>query len=595
VKENLFRKILRKIYFKFKLLWNINVFRLLVSLGRAKWALKFFNRIPLPEPELDIADFQSKEKKLWGKYVDQQGKLRLITLKSFMISFLKFAATLAVIVVFVFTTYKLVALFYNLQGKVKSQQQQLQQQTTKQWFQLVNNDSVIVDVKYDPVFKGQQLFLPTITTYANTENVRYFSEDKFLKNYIIFQGGRFVKNFELCNGDVKSFYYPINSGITGYWLFDTTLQSKRIVDFKLLDGQTVRVDMLHNPKIIDNQVSFPTLTKIDNQNKIVFVSANKFLGNTTEISKVRMMKNFVLTNDDTISYVYKRNPDIKGEWLTKEKFQSRSGHSLLQYFKLTNGDSTLIDMSRLHKYVDDQLHLIKINEKGKRSLIFEKKLTGNSIGLKDKRIARDFIQPNGDTISYVYAAEINYGGTWMPRSQLTDLISPPAPVLLLSLTDKAARELRSKPDKDSTLIITIPENKQVEFLNFAPLTTLSTKFLWLLVRYTDKSKKSYDGWIPFASISKSFVDVEADSNTVIKSTISFRKNPNSAAAKIPEISRFAEKTYVRFLDSAPLSDQLSSDFFWIKVHYRDKTDQLKSYQGWIAVGKMDEKYISIKQ
>ena len=79
----------KSLYNGLKLRWNITTFRLCVSIGMAPWAKHFLERIPLPEHALEESTFQSEEQKLWKKYIDLDGNLRLITWKGLFTPLLK--------------------------------------------------------------------------------------------------------------------------------------------------------------------------------------------------------------------------------------------------------------------------------------------------------------------------------------------------------------------------------------------------------------------------------------------------------------------------------------------------------------------------
>lgn len=384
-----------KNYSRFKLSWNLFWFRFAAGRGKPAAAQRFLNRIPLPDTAVDKAAFQAQEKKLWREYVDQDGNIRLITWATILAFLVKALIGMAVVAALIWGAYYLTNTFIYL--KAKSVHPFQPDAITGKEFQLIDRETMVVDIRHRPIFSNRSLYLPVF----------------------IFKGNK-----------TSLFYIP------------------------------------------------------------------------------------------------------------------------------------------------------------------DKKFTGELIPLADGSLARKFILADGSTLSYVYHPKsIGTKGKWLDQSQLARLKAAAGSGNLFFVRKGGAAELRSKPREKAKSILEIPDQERIIFVGFAPISSISSKFVWAQVRYLAGPGKDHQGWLAAVSIGQPFVDAESDSNMlkVAAQTLDFRKAPSTKAARIPGVNRLKKGTRVEFLEFAPLADILSSTYAGIQVKYIHKPG--KDYTGWIFAGKIRERFI----
>ncbi|NIM16363.1 MAG: hypothetical protein GTO45_30570 [Candidatus Aminicenantes bacterium] len=389
-----------KRYSRLRLWWNLFWFRFAAGRAKPVSAQKFLNRIPLPDSAADKGAFQAEEKKLWRKYVDQDGNLRLITWGNIFSSLLKTVIGIVVIAVLAWGAYHLIAALkeYNeLKSKAKT---------------------------------------------------------------------------------VHKFQPDTDTG----------------KEFKLLNGKSIVVDMKHSPIFLDKRVYLPV-------------------------------------------------PVLKGE------------ESHLFYFP-------------------------------------GKKFSGELISLADGSLVRNFLLTDGNTFSYLYnPKKAKAEGTWLQEPQFAELKTAIKTGKVFFVKEGKAVELRSKPRESAKPILKIPNGQRVIFVRFAPISSIASKLVWVQVRYPAGPGKDHQGWMAAVSIMQPFVEAELGPNTlkIINPALSFRKTPSTHAAKIPGVNKLKKGTKVEFLKFAPLANILSSKYAMIQVRYTHKPGE--DYTGWIAAGKISEKFI----
>jgi hypothetical protein len=389
-----------KMYSRLKLRWNLFRFRFAAGSGKPVSAQKFLNRIPLPDCAMDKAAFRTLEKKLWRKYVDRDGNLRIITWGTIFSSLLKTVIGIVMVAALVWGAYHLIAFFNQ--------------------------------------YKELEL---------KVETLRKFQPD--------------IKTGE---------------------------------EFRLLDGKVVLVDMQYRPVFTDSGVFLPI-------------------------------------------------PVLK----------------------------------------DEESHLFYLPGK---------EFSGELLSLADGRIARKFFLADGKILSYVYNPKgAGIKGTWLEQSQLAQLNDAMKSGNVFIVREGLAAQLRDRPLESAKPISKISEAKKLIFLGFAPISSISSNFIWVQLKYLDDHGKNYQGWMAAVSIVKPYVEVESDLDTlkVVAKTLSFREEPSTKAARIPGIQFLKKGAEVEFLDFAPLPGILSSTYAMIQVKYQHESG--KDYTGWIAAGKIKEKFI----
>lgn len=258
-----------------------------------------------------------------------------------------------------------------------------------------------------------------------------------------------------------------------------------------------------------------------------------------------------------------------------------------QNLKLNSGGAIAVDMKTPPLYSGKRLYLPVVikGQKGKVFYIPEDNFTGESISLDNGRQARKFILPDDKIIYYGYSTEPSQvGGIWMEPDKFAEWSAPRQKGPMVLPQNELARQLRSKPDSTSGLIQNIPKDKPVELIEFAPIYSITSDFVWIKVKYTDESGKQVEGWTAAIALGKKFIEPESQSNTLkiaANKTLSFRTQPSTKASKLPGKNALLRGDKVEFLEFASLPDVLSENYFMIRVEYKD--DQTKeTYIGWIA-------------
>lgn len=263
--------------------------------------------------------------------------------------------------------------------------------------------------------------------------------------------------------------------------------------------------------------------------------------------------------------------------------------------KLINGESIMVDLRHKPEFSDKSLCLpVVILKEGKSNLFYipAEQFPGELISLSDGSQVREFLTTNGKAVSYLYNLEkMEAKGTWLGKDQLVNLKTAVKSGTLFAVDDGKAVELCSGPQSSVESILKIPGGEQIIFIHFAPLSFISSKFLWVEVRYLHGPGKDYLGWIPAVSIVQPYLEEEPGSNTfkIINPTLSFRQAPSTHAGLTPGMRYLKTEARVEFLKFAPLENILSSKYMMIQVRYTNKSG--KVYTGWIAAGQIKEKFI----
>jgi hypothetical protein len=407
LKDNLLRKWFMEISNRIKFLWYLTCFRFFISIGKNRWAQKAFNRIQLPEPEpaMNEMTFQVEERKKWMKYEDERGNLRLITWKSFFASMLKVITLGVLIFVLIFASYKWTSRIKQLEADLSEISITELQPHAAQKLQLIDGEAIEVDMRRRPVFSNKQLYLPTVITSGEKENVLY-------------------------------------------------------------------------------------------------IPGENFLGDSMQLNDCSMVRKFIFTSGEIIYYIYQEDIAEKGTWMNQVKFDE---------FKAKIDPGTGI-----------------------------------------------FISP-GDNLS---------------------------------------RRLRDKPHRDAKVLYTVPAGNQVEFIKFAPISSISSNMVWLLVKYTNEGEpgKCQKGWIAAVSIDRLYIDIETGTNTlkIIANSLTIGEKPETNAVLVSEVNRLLFGEKVEFLGFASPSHLLSGNFVKIQIRYTytDENNKQKTVKGWIPAGKIDKKLIT---
>lgn len=267
-----------------------------------------------------------------------------------------------------------------------------------------------------------------------------------------------------------------------------------------------------------------------------------------------------------------------------------------QNLKLNSGGAIAVDMKTPPLYPGKRLYLPVVikGQKGKVFYIPEDNFTGESILLDNGKQARKFILPDDKIIYYGYFTEPSQvGGEWMEPDKFAEWSAPRQKVPMVLPQNELARQLRSKPDSTSALIQNIPKNKPVELLEFAPISSITSNFAWVHVKYADETGEQVEGWTAAISLGKKFIEPENQSNTLkiaANKTLSFRTQPSTKASKLPAKNVLLRGEKVEFLEFASLPEVLSENYFMIRVEYKD--DQTgETYIGWIAAAVIIDKMV----
>jgi hypothetical protein len=267
-----------------------------------------------------------------------------------------------------------------------------------------------------------------------------------------------------------------------------------------------------------------------------------------------------------------------------------------QKMELTTGKAAAVYTRKQPIFTGKRLYLpIFINEE--KDYIFylsQDYFTGESISLDNGRQARKFLLPGNNAIYYCYSLESSEpGGEWLEESEFTaqKALLPRGPQLLPQ--DNLARQLRSKPDDVSILIQTIPKDKPMEFIKFAPISSISSGYTWMQVKYTEQDGNPVEGWIAAISLTKRYVKPDNQSDTlkvVASKKLSFRTEPNTGASRLPGKTHLFPGDKVKFLKFAAFIEVFSGDYLMIQVEYKDSQAN-KIYVGWIAAAQINKKLI----
>lgn len=218
---------------KLRIWWNMKLFRLFLTIGKPHLAQQYFNRIPFPGNIRDESDFALRERKIWDKYLDPEGNLRLVTWKSALTFMLKLFIGIALGVLLISTIYNQQTRINRLQEKNKQLASQpipkevprpLPESTPEklpegaQQLKLNRGGTIAVDMKTPPLHSGQRLYLPVVIR-GQKGRVFYLPEERFAGQTIPLDNGRQARKFLLPEDKIIYYGYstePSPSG--GEWL-----------------------------------------------------------------------------------------------------------------------------------------------------------------------------------------------------------------------------------------------------------------------------------------------------------------------------------------------------------------------------------------
>ena len=228
---------------------------------------------------------------------------------------------------------------------------------------------------------------------------------------------------------------------------------------------------------------------------------------------------------------------------------------------------------------------------------------GESRILEDCRIAIKLRHTDGYPLYYVYSPGFEIQGIWVDQSGMTDLeatIDPGTGIKILP-RNKLSRKLRDGPSSKSEVIQTIPDGKGVEFIRFASVSSISTKIVWALVKYTMETGQCVRGWIPILSFNIMYVKVENGSDTVEvtdQTGLTFRNESGDPVAKIGNLTKIPYGARAKFIKFASLNTLISGKSIRIQVQYIDtgNTGEQASgtYTVWVNAGAIKDKFIALE-
>lgn len=226
-----------KKYSRLRRSWNMFRFRFAAGRGKPELAQKVLYRIPLPDAGTNKAHFWAEEKKSWKKYVAQEGNLRLVTWKNVFGSLVKAIIGAAIVITLVWGAYSLTLTFVTL--KAKSVHPFQPDTSTGKELQLINDDSIVVDLSHQPLFFNKRLYLPVLILKEGRSALFYIPDAQFSGEWVALGDGSTARTFFLNDGKTLSYLYnPKEKDTKGTWLDDsqltalkTALTSKRLFVF----------------------------------------------------------------------------------------------------------------------------------------------------------------------------------------------------------------------------------------------------------------------------------------------------------------------------------------------------------------------------
>jgi hypothetical protein len=203
-------------------------FRFAAGRGKPELAQKVLYRIPLPDAGTNKALFWAEEKKSWKKYVDQEGNLRLVTWKHVFGSLVKAIIGAAIVFALVWGAYSLTLAFITL--KAKSVHPFQPDTSIGKELQLINDDSIAVDLSHQPLFFNKRLYFPVHILKEGRSTLFYIPDTQFSGESISFSDGSTARTFFLNDGSTFSYLYnPREKDTNGTWLDDSQLRALKTV------------------------------------------------------------------------------------------------------------------------------------------------------------------------------------------------------------------------------------------------------------------------------------------------------------------------------------------------------------------------------
>jgi len=212
-----------KRYSRTRLWWHLFRFRFALGRGKPLLAYKFLDRIPLPDAAVDKAAFQAEEETLWGRYVNRDGNLRLVTWGNIVSTLLKTLIGLVVIAGLLWGVYHLAA-FYKEYKELRSKSRpapkfQPDIKTGKEFKLLDGKSMMIVDMAHSPVSSDKTVYLPVPVLDGGKSHLFYLPDKKFAGKPDHMTDGGIARTFTLADGQALSYvYYPGEPGTAGTWL-----------------------------------------------------------------------------------------------------------------------------------------------------------------------------------------------------------------------------------------------------------------------------------------------------------------------------------------------------------------------------------------
>ena len=203
---------------RFKLWWNLTVFRFWVSIGKGQQAKKIMDRIPLPEQAADEAGFNGAERRLWGRYVDIEGNICPITWKSVFKTLLKVTAAVAIAVVLVRAGKELTGKISNLEYRLRNVTLTDLQKDSEKKLMLESGQALAVDVTRKPVYVGGEFLLPVILPLDKRDTIFYYPAQRFAETIESLPDCRAAIKFMLTGNRPIYYVYTPGTEAGGTWM-----------------------------------------------------------------------------------------------------------------------------------------------------------------------------------------------------------------------------------------------------------------------------------------------------------------------------------------------------------------------------------------
>ncbi len=244
---------------------------------------------------------------------------------------------------------------------------------------------------------------------------------------------------------------------------------------------------------------------------------------------------------------------------------------------------------------DKRIYLPVVIDTGNRSDLFyypDKKFPGELVSLSDNIAARKFLITDGTSLYYFYnPGENGIQGTWADEQQFTALKEAALSGNLFVGPPGKTSELREQPRENARLAARMPGGRLFILKQIAPISLISSGFLWVETIYPDRPGKTYRGWLEALSLEQLFVEEDPRTNTIkiIAKNVSFRESPSMDAPRVRQQKDLLNGAILEFLAFAPLDNILTSTHVMIQVKYRQESGQV--YTGWIGAAAIKNKFV----